>query len=117
MNDTKVRDIDALSGLINLTTLELRGIEIKNLSALSRLFAVKRINLQDSKTASIPQSLLDLNLDFITKRKEFFLLGLNDLDKKCIVRYEIATKMVKRLLEICDYAKLNIAELPYDIRC
>ena len=44
------------------------------------------------------------------------VLGLNDLDKKCIVRYEIATKMVKRLLEICDYAKLNIAELPYDIR-
>ena len=24
--------------------------------------------------------------------------------------------MVKRLLEICDYAKLNIAEVPYDIR-
>ena len=44
------------------------------------------------------------------------VFGLNDLNKKCIVRYKIATEMVQRLLEICNYAKSNIAELSNDIR-
>ena len=72
LNETKVSDISALSELKNLKVLDLSGIEIKHLSALSRLPALKSLNLQNSKTSSIPESLLDLNLDFITGKEEFF---------------------------------------------
>lgn len=72
LSGTKVSDISALSGLKNLKSLDLSGIVIKDLSVLSRMFALKRINLQNSKTTSIPESLLYLNLDFITDMCDFY---------------------------------------------
>ena len=59
-----------MSGLTSLTHLDLSESEIDNLSAISALTAIKSINLQRSKTAAIPVSVLDLNLCFITEETE-----------------------------------------------
>ena len=81
LSRTGVRDISALSHLTSLTSLDLTElmflglseIESIDLSTLPRLYFLKKLNLQNSKTTSIPESLLDYNLNFITERKELFL--------------------------------------------
>ena len=68
LSETNVRDISALSGLTDLKALNLNGIEIDDLNAISGLTALDYLELQNSKTAAIPESFLDLNLSFITEQ-------------------------------------------------
>ena len=44
------------------------------------------------------------------------VLGLNDLDKKCAVRYQIISAILDKLADICCYAKEHNAELGADVR-
>ena len=69
---TQVSDISPLSGLKNLKTLDLGGIEINDLGVLSRLFTLRRLNIQNSTTTSIPESLFDLNLNFVDEENKIF---------------------------------------------
>ena len=91
--DTKVSDISAVSKLTSLTSLNLGCTRVSNLSSLQclsklmildlsetesidlrtlpRLYSLKSLNLQNSKTTSIPESLLDYNLNFIVKEKKY----------------------------------------------
>ena len=75
LNGTQVNDISALSGLLELGILDLSRNEIKDLGVLSRLENLKYLNIQDSKLKSIPESLLDLDLNFITEAKAFSMLS------------------------------------------
>ena len=74
LGDTQVNDISALLGLKNLELLDLSQNEIKDLNALSRLSALKQLNIQNLKSESIPESLLDLNLDFFVEQKKHLSL-------------------------------------------
>ena len=71
LNGTQVNDISALSNLRNLGILDLSRNEIKNVGVLSRLEHLKRLNIQDTKLKLIPESLLDLDLNFITEAIDF----------------------------------------------
>ena len=71
LNDTQVNDISALSNLRYLGVLDLSRNEIKNSGILSRLENLRRLNIQDSKLKWIPESLLDLGLNFITEAIDF----------------------------------------------
>ena len=87
LSGTDVSDINALSGLTALRNLDLSGTDVSNIKALSGLTALTKLNLSNNKDltnisvlssltnlteldfrnliiSSIPESLLDLNLDF-----------------------------------------------------
>ena len=44
------------------------------------------------------------------------VLGLNDLDKKCAIRYQIISAILDKLADICCYAKKHDTELVTDVR-
>ena len=73
LSTTRVSNLGSLQYLSELMILDLSGIESIDLSTLPRLYFLKKLNLQNSKTTSIPESLLDYNLNFIAERKELFL--------------------------------------------
>ena len=72
LNGTRVSNLGSLQCLSKLMILDLSGIESIDLSTLPRLYFLKRLNLQNSKTTSIPESLLDYDLNFIAEKKEYF---------------------------------------------
>lgn len=63
---TDVYDISALSNLRSLTVLDLRKTYLSDISPLSGLTNLTRLDLRHSRFSSIPESILGLNLDFIT---------------------------------------------------
>ena len=72
LSSTRVSNLGSLQYLSELMVLDLSGIKSIDLSTLPRLYFLKKLNLQNSKTTSIPESLLDYNLNFIVKEKEYF---------------------------------------------
>ena len=72
LSNTGVSDLGSLQYLSELMILGLGGIESIDLSTLPRLYFLKKLNLQYSKTTSIPESLLDYDLNFIAEKKEYF---------------------------------------------
>ena len=44
------------------------------------------------------------------------VLGLNDLERQCVVRFQVAVGIMEQLSDICQYAKEHINELPRDTR-
>lgn len=66
----KSSDLSALSGLLSLTHLDLSETEISNLDALSDLPQLESLNLQNSKTSAIPECILALKLNFVTKESK-----------------------------------------------
>ena len=67
LSSTKVSDIDALSELTSLTKLDLSSTAVSNISALSSLKKLEQLDLRNSMISSIPESLLDLELNFRTE--------------------------------------------------
>ena len=74
LSNTQVSDISELSNLKTLHRLDLSGLEIKNIGVLSELTSLEVLNLQDSITAAIPESILDLNLDFKIDKERYVSL-------------------------------------------
>ena len=64
LGGTRVSDISALSGMAGLTDLDLRGIRVSDISALASLTNLTKLDLRDLKISSIPEGMLDLELDF-----------------------------------------------------
>lgn len=62
----QLSDISPLSSLINLTNLDLHNTDVSDISALTGLTALTCLDLRHLNLSSIPESFLDLNLDFIT---------------------------------------------------
>ena len=60
-----LRDISVISGLKGLINLDLRRTKISDLSALSSLTNLTKLDLRNLTISSIPESLLDLELDFL----------------------------------------------------
>ena len=59
-------DISALTGLTSLERLFLANTRVNDISAISSLKNLKILDLRDLTISSIPESLLDLELDFIS---------------------------------------------------
>ena len=71
LGETKVSDISALNGLTALTSLDLSKTKVSDISALSRLTALTNLDLRYLSLNSIPEWLLDLELDFLPKYNPF----------------------------------------------
>lgn len=69
LRNTKVSDINVLSGLKRLKNINLRGTRVRDISALSNLKLLKYIDLRGLTLSSIPESLLNLNIDFFLDEK------------------------------------------------
>ncbi len=85
LGGTGVSDISALSGLTGLSILDLRNTQVSDISAISSLKNLTTLILQGLSLSSLPESLLDLDLEF--KLEEFrggpgiFIRGLTLTDQ------------------------------------
>ena len=61
---TDVCDVRPLSGLTSLTNLDLGYTNVNDINALSSLTNLTKLDLRDLTISSLPESLLDLDLDF-----------------------------------------------------
>ena len=68
LRNTGVRNISVLSGLTELTDLDLSVTKVKDISALSFLTNLTKLDLRNSHISSIPEDMLDLELDFISEK-------------------------------------------------
>ena len=74
LENTKVNDISALSDLKKMKILDLSGIKINKWNVFSEQHALERLNLQYLKANEIPESILDLDLEFIVEEEKRFSL-------------------------------------------
>lgn len=70
LSETRVRDISVVRTMPLLTDLNLRMTQVNDISAISELKQLRHLDLCHLKLNSIPESLLDLNLEFISENSD-----------------------------------------------
>ena len=85
LRNTKVSDISVLKDLKSLHNLNLRGSKVRDINSISGLKSLSYLDLRDLTISAIPQSFLDLELDFKLEKKAngsgIYIYGLQLTDQ------------------------------------
>ena len=83
LRGTEVEDIHALSGLTDLKYLDLGSTNVNDISSISGLASLKGLNLSSLTLSTLPEFLLDLDLEF-TKDVPYYFNGIciSDVSEK-----------------------------------
>ncbi len=105
-----LNNIEPLSDLIELKKLDISYTNIHDISVLSCLKSLKYLDLRGLSITAIPESILDLELDFLNdenpKGPGIYIHGL-ETDKQPIEIFTQSRELIRQYLENYDKVPLN----------